>query len=63
MRAAQELGSPISIVRSVVEANDRRKLQMTERILRHLDDPTNKTVAVLGLTFKPNTDDMRNRQA
>ncbi len=59
VRAAQELGSPISIVESVVEANDRRKLQMTERILRHLDDPTNKTVAVLGLTFKPNTDDMR----
>lgn len=59
VRTAQEVGAPISIVETVVEANDRRKEQMGERIVTALGDAKGKTVAVLGLTFKPNTDDMR----
>lgn len=59
VRTAQELGAPVSIVESVVAANDQRKQDMANRIVHHLGDPAGKTVAVLGLTFKPNTDDMR----
>jgi UDPglucose 6-dehydrogenase len=59
VRTAQELGAPVSIIESVVAANDQRKHDMADRIARHLGDPKGKTVAVLGLTFKPNTDDMR----
>ena len=59
VRTAQELGAPVSIVESVVAANDQRKHDMADRIGRYLGDPAGKTVAVLGLTFKPNTDDMR----
>jgi len=59
VRTAQELGAPVSIVESVVAANDQRKQDMANRIAHHLGDPAGKTVAVLGLTFKPNTDDMR----
>ena len=59
VRTAQELGAPISIIESVVEANNKRKHAMADRIVHYLGDPAGKTVAVLGLTFKPNTDDMR----
>ena len=59
VRTAQELGSPVSIVEAVVEANDQRKRAMAQRILDLLGTPQGATVAILGLTFKPNTDDMR----
>jgi UDPglucose 6-dehydrogenase len=59
-RTAQEAGAPISIVETVIRSNDERKRRMAERIVRacggHVEG---KTLAVLGLTFKPNTDDMR----
>ena len=48
------------IVRTTVEVNDDRKGQMVERVERALGgDVSGKRVAVLGLEFKPNTDDMR----
>jgi UDPglucose 6-dehydrogenase len=43
----------------VVKVNDARKLAMAEKIERAFGGVTGKTIAVLGLTFKPNTDDMR----
>jgi len=44
----------------VVSVNDARKAAMAERIVRHCGgDVAGKTLALLGLTFKPNTDDMR----
>ena len=43
-----------------MKVNDARKRAMGRKVIRALgDDPRGKTVAVLGLTFKPNTDDMR----
>jgi len=50
----------VSIVESVVSANDSRKLAMAEKVVAHCGGSLKgKTVSVLGLTFKPNTDDMR----
>ncbi|HVV66111.1 MAG TPA: UDP-glucose/GDP-mannose dehydrogenase family protein [Rhizomicrobium sp.] len=59
MRTAQECGAPARIVEAVVAVNDSRKLRMAEKIERAFGGVKGKTVAVLGLTFKPNTDDMR----
>jgi len=60
VRTAQEAGAPVSIIETVLTGNDRRKAQMAERIVRACGGSVaGKTVAALGLTFKPNTDDMR----
>ena len=60
VRTAQEAGAPMSIVETVVGGNDRRKARMADRIVRACGGSVaGKTIAVLGLTFKPNTDDMR----
>jgi UDPglucose 6-dehydrogenase len=57
---ARKYGSPIRIVETVVAINDARKREMAERIIEVCgDNVAGKTIAVLGLTFKPNTDDMR----
>jgi len=60
VRTAQEAGAPVSIVEQVVEVNDARKRKMAEKIIKACGGSVaGKTLAVLGLTFKPNTDDMR----
>jgi UDPglucose 6-dehydrogenase len=60
VRTAQDAGSPVRIIETVVDINTRRKAKMAERIIAACDgEVTGKTIAVLGLTFKPNTDDMR----
>lgn len=60
VRTAVEARSPLKIVETVVAVNDARKKQMAERIIAACDGTVaGKTIAVLGLTFKPNTDDMR----
>lgn len=60
VRTAQQAGSPLRIVETVVEINDARKKRMAERIVAACDGSlAGKTVGVLGVTFKPNTDDMR----
>ena len=59
-RTAQELGAPVTIVEQTIAANDARKEAMAERVIAALGGSVaGKTVAVLGLTFKPETDDMR----
>jgi len=60
VRTAQDAGSPSRIVEAVVNVNDHRKKAMAERVREACGGSLEgKTVAVLGLTFKPNTDDMR----
>jgi UDPglucose 6-dehydrogenase len=60
VRTAQDYGSPLRIVETVVDINDKRKKSMADRIVEACDgDVDGKTIAVLGVTFKPNTDDMR----
>ena len=57
---AQSAGSPIRIVETVVDINDKRKKGLIERVRTIIKDGVEgKQVAVLGITFKPNTDDMR----
>ena len=60
VRTAQEAGMPLRIVETVVEVNRARKARMAEKVIAACGGSlAGKTVAVLGLTFKPNTDDMR----
>jgi UDPglucose 6-dehydrogenase len=59
VQTAQQLGAPSRIVEAVVAVNDRRKLDMARKIENAFGGVQGKTIAVLGLTFKPNTDDMR----
>jgi UDPglucose 6-dehydrogenase len=60
VRTAQEVGAPLRIVETVVDINNRRKKNMAAKIINACGgDVTGKTIAVLGVTFKPNTDDMR----
>jgi len=60
VRTAQQVGAPSRIVEAVVDINDDRKKAMAQRIIDACGGSVEgKTVAVLGLTFKPNTDDMR----
>ena len=60
LRTADEAGVDQRIVSTVVEVNDRRKEAMAARVAAAVGgDLSGKRVAVLGLAFKPNTDDMR----
>ena len=60
VRTAEEAGRPVTLIEDVLKINDSRKRGMADRIAAACGgDVAGKTVAVLGLTFKPNTDDMR----
>jgi UDPglucose 6-dehydrogenase len=60
MKTGQDNDAPLRIVESVVAVNDARKRAMARKVSAALNgDVRGKTIAVLGLTFKPNTDDMR----
>ena len=60
VKTAQDSDSPLKIVEAVVSINDLRKKQMADKVIAACGGSVDgKTVAVLGLTFKPNTDDMR----
>ena len=60
MKTAQDNDSPVRIVEAVVQVNDQRKRAMGRKVIHALDgEARGKKVALLGLTFKPNTDDMR----
>ncbi len=59
-RIGQDFAHPMQITETVIRVNDEVKKRMIEKIRDACDDSFNgKTVAVLGVTFKPNTDDMR----
>ena len=59
-RTGQQHNSPIRIIETVVEVNEARKRRMVEKILDAMDDRiAGRRIAVLGVTFKPDTDDMR----
>jgi UDPglucose 6-dehydrogenase len=64
LKTAEDFESPVHIVEAVVKVNDSRKRAMGRKVLAALGaaghgEARGKTVALLGLTFKPNTDDMR----
>ncbi|RAI39777.1 UDP-glucose dehydrogenase family protein [Rhodoplanes roseus] len=60
IKTAQDHEAPLRIVETVVAVNDQRKRAMARKVASALGgNVRDKTIAVLGLTFKPNTDDMR----
>jgi UDPglucose 6-dehydrogenase len=60
IKTGQDHGAPQRIVEAVAAVNDQRKRAMARKVAAALGgEMRGKTVAVLGLTFKPNTDDMR----
>jgi UDPglucose 6-dehydrogenase len=60
VRTAREADAALSIVETVVAVNEARKARMADKIVEACGGTVaGKTIAVLGLTFKPNTDDMR----
>jgi UDPglucose 6-dehydrogenase len=57
---ARQANAPVSLIEATADFNEARKLQMAERVIAALGgSASGKVVALLGLTFKPNTDDMR----
>ncbi|MBS0383827.1 MAG: UDP-glucose/GDP-mannose dehydrogenase family protein [Proteobacteria bacterium] len=64
MKTARDAGAPIELIETTVRVNSARKQKMAQKIIAALDgNVKGKTIAVLGLTFKPNTDDMRDAPA
>ena len=60
LKTAQDNDSPMRIVEAVTQVNDQRKRAMGRKVIKAIgEDVRDKKVALLGLTFKPNTDDMR----
>ena len=60
VKTAQDYGSPVKIIEAVEQINITRKRNMAARVIEACGgDVRGKTIAVLGLAFKPNTDDMR----
>ncbi len=59
VRTARDYKAPVSLIEQVQKVNDERKLAMAIRIEEAAGGVENKKIAILGITFKPNTDDMR----
>ncbi len=64
VQTARDFDAPLRIIETVVDINAKRKKRMADRIIAFAGgDVKGKTIAVLGLAFKPNTDDMRDSPA
>jgi len=60
VRTARDAGAPVNLIETTVAVNDARKGGMADKVLAALGgEAKGRTVGILGLTFKPNTDDMR----
>jgi len=64
LQMAQEHDFDLKMVRSTIEVNELQRRRAVEKIMKYLDNyVADKTLGVLGLSFKPNTDDMREAPA
>lgn len=59
VRIGEEYGVTMSVVEQVIEANEMQKIRMVNKIENELKDLSGKVISILGITFKPKTDDMR----
>ncbi|MCJ2068573.1 UDP-glucose/GDP-mannose dehydrogenase family protein [Methylobacterium sp. J-030] len=60
VKTAQDAGTPLRLVETVVAVNDQRKRAMARKVIKACGGSVRgRTIALLGLTFKPDTDDMR----
>jgi UDPglucose 6-dehydrogenase len=62
-KTAEEYGSPVTLVETAMRVNESQKSKMIDRIKAKLGDVRGRTIAVLGLAFKPETDDIREAPA
>jgi len=60
---AEEVGVEPKILKDVIEVNEEQPLKLLELLETHIPDVDRKTIGVLGLAFKPNTDDVRESRA
>lgn len=60
VQTARDYESPITLVEQVISINEQRKIDMVNKIIESCDGSVlGKKIAILGITFKPNTDDVR----
>lgn len=60
---AKKVGAPQDLVEATIDVNEERKRRMAERVLDAIGDPSGKTVTILGVAFKSDTDDIRESPA
>lgn len=58
-KISQKIDEPITLVGETIKANENQKLKMAQKIKEAMGELKEKTIGVLGVTFKPRTDDMR----
>lgn len=63
IRKAEEIGEDPIILKAVVEVNEKQPLKLIELLKKHVPELRDKRIGVLGLAFKPNTDDVRETRA
>jgi len=64
IRTGNENGVPMSVIKAVEDVNDKQKSILVEKLMSHFNNNIEgKTIALWGLAFKPNTDDMREAPA
>lgn len=59
VKIAEEHGEDMFIISAAIQANEKQKLKMIEKVKEQMGSLEEKIIAILGLSFKPNTDDMR----
>ncbi|MCX7923050.1 MAG: UDP-glucose/GDP-mannose dehydrogenase family protein [Clostridia bacterium] len=59
VNAAEEQGEDLFIIKAAINANEKQKSRMLDKIRKHIGVLKGKTIGVLGITFKPDTDDIR----
>jgi UDPglucose 6-dehydrogenase len=59
VKVGEEHGTSMRLAESAIKANEYQKQRMVEKIEKSLGDPRNRQIGILGLAFKPETDDMR----
>ncbi|AEC51972.1 NDP-sugar dehydrogenase [Pyrococcus sp. NA2] len=63
IKKAEEIGENPLILKAVIEVNERQPLKMIELLKKHVPELKGRKIGVLGLAFKPNTDDVRETRA
>ena len=63
IKKAEELGEDPIILKAVIEVNEKQPMKLIELLKKHVPELRGKTIGVLGLAFKPDTDDVRETRA